>query len=357
VRPYYEDDAVTLYHGDCLEVLPSLSAGSVSLAVLDPPYHGVVDAEWDNQWASDEQFSHWLRAVIQACESSLADNGTMYCFCSPRMSARVEVTMSASMGIVSSCVWDKGDQRQGVAGTGVDVTSLRGYWPASERCIVAEKRPTRYLEADEKAKADSGYWSACETVKRSVFGDYLRSEFTRAGVTAKSIAALFPSRTGGMTGCVSNWLLGANCPTAEQYQKMRDFLNSRGDEYLRQNYEDLRQNYEDLRQNYEDLRQNYEDLRRPFFANKELQWGDVWRFDVPRQREHPTQKPDALVSQIIGVSSRTGDVVLDPTFGSGTTLVEAKRLGRKAIGIELDEKYCEIAARRLSQGALTEMFL
>ena len=66
---------------------------------------------------------------------------------------------------------------------------------------------------------------------------------------------------------------------------------------------------------------------------------------------HPTQKPEALMQWCLGFT-KTARTVLDPFMGSGTTLVAAKRLGRRAIGIELEEKYCEIAARRLAQGAL-----
>lgn len=66
---------------------------------------------------------------------------------------------------------------------------------------------------------------------------------------------------------------------------------------------------------------------------------------------HPTEKPLELILWSIA-ESRTNGGILDPFMGSGTTLRAAKDLGRKAIGIEIEEKYCEIAAKRLAQGVL-----
>lgn len=72
--------------------------------------------------------------------------------------------------------------------------------------------------------------------------------------------------------------------------------------------------------------------------------------------EHPTQKPEELMRELIGRHTQPGDLVLDPYAGSGTTLVAAKRLGRRAIGIELEQGYCDIAVQRLAQGSLADMF-
>jgi site-specific DNA-methyltransferase (adenine-specific) len=79
----------------------------------------------------------------------------------------------------------------------------------------------------------------------------------------------------------------------------------------------------------------------------------------PRERrkqenlvEHPLPKPLGLMRRLAGILSLENETILDPFMGSGTTLVAAKDLGRKAIGIEIEERYCEIAAKRLAQGVM-----
>lgn len=72
---------------------------------------------------------------------------------------------------------------------------------------------------------------------------------------------------------------------------------------------------------------------------------------------HPTQKPESLLLELLERHSNVRELILDPYMGSGTTGVAAKRIGRRFIGIEINEEYCEIAANRLRQGSLSEMFL
>jgi len=78
----------------------------------------------------------------------------------------------------------------------------------------------------------------------------------------------------------------------------------------------------------------------------------VMRFSIAHQSfvHHPTEKPLRLMRYLVSKVPATH--ILDPFMGSGTTLVAAKLLGRQAIGIEISERYCEIAANRLAQGVL-----
>jgi site-specific DNA-methyltransferase (adenine-specific) len=78
-------------------------------------------------------------------------------------------------------------------------------------------------------------------------------------------------------------------------------------------------------------------------------WTDltVPYWSMPENTEHPTQKPEKLLAKIILASSRPGDLVFDPFNGSGTTTVVAKKLGRHYVGVELEDKYCCFAQKRL----------
>ena len=78
-------------------------------------------------------------------------------------------------------------------------------------------------------------------------------------------------------------------------------------------------------------------------------WTDItipfW--SMPENTDHPTQKPEKLVAKVILASSKPNDIVFDPFLGSGTTSVVAKKLGRRYVGIEIDEHYCCLAEKRL----------
>jgi modification methylase len=99
---------------------------------------------------------------------------------------------------------------------------------------------------------------------------------------------------------------------------------------------------------------NYDSMKA---ANDDLQMRSDWLFPICTGAErlkddngdkvHPTQKPEALLARVILSSSKPGDVVLDPFFGSGTTGAVAKRLGRHYVGMEREQKYIDAAEKRI----------
>jgi len=101
---------------------------------------------------------------------------------------------------------------------------------------------------------------------------------------------------------------------------------------------------------------NYEAMKA---LNDELQMRSDWLIplcggperlrDADGHKAHPTQKPEALLHRVLLASTRPGDTVLDPFFGTGTTGAVAKRLGRHFIGIERDSAYVALARRRIAE--------
>ena len=92
------------------------------------------------------------------------------------------------------------------------------------------------------------------------------------------------------------------------------------------------------------------------YGNTKSQCPDYFHVNASKTEsynQHPVPKPKEWAIWLIkNFSSDQDDIILDPFMGSGTTLVAAKQLNRKAIGIEIEEKYCEIAVRRLAQEVL-----
>ena len=100
---------------------------------------------------------------------------------------------------------------------------------------------------------------------------------------------------------------------------------------------------------------NYEAMKA---ANDDVQMRSDWLFPIcsggerlkgaDGKKAHPTQKPEALLARILMASSKPGDIVLDPFFGSGTTGAVAKRLGRNFVGIEREQDYIDAASARIA---------
>ena len=107
------------------------------------------------------------------------------------------------------------------------------------------------------------------------------------------------------------------------------------------------------------FRRNHEMMMVAHRTGGKLAWADdslavpnIFRTPPVPNDYHPTTKPESLPGWFVKLTTLPNDLVLDPFMGSGTTLKAAKAEGRRAIGIEIEERYCEIAAERLSQEVL-----
>lgn len=240
MTPYYADEAVTLYHGDCREVLAELVADVV---ITDPPY-GETQQGWDS-WPAG-----WPALLSP-------DINQMWCFGSLRMLLD-NLHDLRGWRLAQDVVWDKND----------------GSCLSGDRFLRTHEYATHWYR---------GQWGLIHHEQQREAHSGPMKNARRRAIGASTYGAL---------GAAS-----------------------------------------------------YEDDGQRLVRS-------VFRTARPYPLKHPTQKPTGLLSPLITYSCPPGGTVLDPFSGSGSTLVAAKECGRLAVGVEADERYCEIAAKRLSQGVL-----
>ena len=327
-----------IHQGDCLERLKEAEDNFVDLVVIDPPYNIGMDS-----WDKIDNYLEWMEEVCLELKRVLKQNGGLYIWGSMKYIAEIKCIYSKHGFILNSwCFWNKLSKQQ---------NSTRSYADITEHCL--------YFTFQDENALDN---IIEEHIKpKNQFAKYLRKEIARSGVSKIEISKLFPSRTGGLTGCVSNWLNGDNIITEEQFNKIKELL---GDGYLTKDYNEMVKEYQELRKKYEGLKYTFNHIeigekRNPrdtrIFTKNVTNPMNVWVHQNTHELnklKHLTPKPLILIKKIIKASSNKGDIVLDCFMGSGTTAVACRELGRNFIGIEKEQKYIDIANKRLTQTTL-----
>jgi adenine-specific DNA-methyltransferase len=330
-----------IYRGDARVLSKSVPDTAIDLVIADMPYFGIADADWDKQWNGINKWADWCYEWSLEVARILKQNGSFYVFGDEKNLSYVQVRLDRirEWGLLNRIVWAKTNYTMRKASP----EALRSYQVEGEEHILFYGKDITFPSFSEIRNPKAALPMA----------QYLRAERLRAGVSAKELAVLFPSKTGGLTGCISNWELGYNFPLKEQYEKMREYLNNgkreylrEEYEYLREEYEYLREEYEYLREEYEDLREEYEYLRRPFYGGK---FTDIWRgpLEAGSKKVHISQKPLWIIERIILCSSKPGDTVVDMFCGSGVVPLACKRLGRRYLAFEIDADMVKNARNRV----------
>ena len=366
--PYYQSRAVTLYKGDCREVLREVAPGSVALLLTDPPYGIKVESDqfadaatdWD-----DGDPTELIDAMLAAARPCMKTNGAFYVFGHPGqfMNARQQYTRAGFMPL-QELVWVKSADGRLPNQSRVNKQhpeALRTYFPETERVLFGEVMATGRTKEKDAERA----WHLREEkehdAKMRPLVEYFKGELAKTTLTVADVCRLMKERTGKGPIC-GHYFSGHQfvLPTEEMYGHLRAILNAhlkpgvtacqaRDFAALGREYASLKAEYQSLKGEWQELRDQWEALRRPHFAQPKTK-SDVLRYEVvpiAARCGHPCEKPVDLLADLIKTSTRAGDLVLDCFAGSGATGIAAKATGRRAVLIEQEESYCQMIRRRL----------
>ena len=361
MTPYYKHGPVTLYKGDCREVLKEIEPATVALLLTDPPYGIKVESDQFTDAATDWDDgdpTELIDAMLAAARPCMKTNGAFYVFGHPGqfMNARQQYTRAGFMPL-QELIWVK--TASGALPNQSRVNkqhpeSLRTFFPETERILFGEVMATGGAAEKDAERA----WHLREEkehdAKMKPLVDYFKAELAKTTLTVADVCRLMKERTGKGPIC-GHYFSGHQftIPTEEMYGHLREILNAHlRPEFSRVRTRDFaaqRRDYSSPKAEWEKLRGQWEALRRPHYAQPRTK-SDVLRYEVvpiAARCGHPCEKPVDLLSDLIKTSTRAGDLVCDCFAGSGATGIAAKVTGRRAVLIEQEESYCQIIRRRL----------
>ena len=301
-------------HGDCLEMMKEIPDGSVDMVLTDPPYGtGAVRAverlsgriKGKTEW--DSEIDH--EAMLEACNRVLRKNGCLALFSQDPYTGRLMTETHGNLPFSYRLTW------------------LKDHFANS---FIAKKAPVNYTE------------DVCVFFKRyeDKTGHPLQSYFSEqlemSGMTIKDIC-----KSLGTTHASHFFTTGVQFRTPNR-------------KYLKQLQEITGHFSIDFCDVESAQKKFLNDRRERFPTIFNLPEGKKYKSNVLEYRKdytghHPTQKPVALMEDLVKTYTNEGETVLDFTMGSGTTGVACKNLNRNFIGIELDPDYFEIAKKRIRE--------
>lgn len=312
-----------IYNGDCLSILKNIEDKSVNLVLIDPPYNIGKDKKWD-KWETVNEYVELMGKVFKECQRVLKDNGSFYFFHNDFLQI-VElqnyINKNTDFVFKQLLVWNKRfneASNKGFLDGFIEVEKLRNYQKMAEYCLY-------YTFQDEaglnKIMLDINNFKSLR--------DYFKYIQLETGLNKKQIIDIIGQRA---DHCFRHSSSQWDLPTEETYNELIKVFNIDKYEGFK-TYKELREEYEELRYTFNNLKEHH----------------SVMNYEVAKKQGHITPKPVDLLEYIIKTSSNEGDIILDCFMGSGSTGVACMNTNRKFIGIELDEKYFNIAKQRIEE--------
>jgi site-specific DNA-methyltransferase (adenine-specific) len=301
---------VELLQGDCLVESKKIKSGSVDLILTDLPYgtmNGFNDIDWD--------FAIDPKKVYEIANRVLRKNGKMILFSQEPYTGQLTTQAIPNVPFNYRMIWQKDNFANALLCNKAPVSYFEDILVFSKRECYEAKHPLR------------------ETMLKYVtkYGkDFIIKLFAQEGRYTSELSSRVHA----------SYKFGFN-------EGMRfDLMDKTLYKYLSEHI-DFNETYTELKKVDTEYKQKYRSTFNLWEGNKSK--SNILKYKKDYQGLHPTQKPILLLEDLIKTFSNEGDLVVDLTMGSGSTAVACINTNRNFIGIELDDKYFDIAKRRISE--------